>query len=125
MEQAEQLQAERVRVAAQLAELVDELDGIIAAAQDVALDDEHDPDGATVGFERARAAALVERTRQRLAALDDALARLEHGTYGMCASCGAPIPAERLAALPDAVACVACAGGGGVRPGAVARNPTP
>jgi len=39
-----------------------------------------------------------------------ALARLEAGEYGTCATCGEPIPAERLQALPFAVRCVACQG---------------
>jgi DnaK suppressor protein len=38
-----------------------------------------------------------------------ALARIEHGTYGICANCGADIPAARLAAHPIATRCMACA----------------
>lgn len=35
------------------------------------------------------------------------LARLQHGEYGVCADCGAPIPPKRLLALPDTTTCVA------------------
>ncbi|HVF74208.1 MAG TPA: TraR/DksA C4-type zinc finger protein [Acidimicrobiales bacterium] len=110
MEEARRhLESERVRVAAQAAELAEELAAVVSASEGVALDDEHDPDGSTVGFERARVAALLERARSRLAAFDEALARLDAGTYGVCSSCGVPIPAERLAVLPDAVSCTSCA----------------
>ena len=60
-----------------------------AVAEAAALDppdDEHDPDGATVGFERAQLATLVAATRAHLAALDAALGRAE---VPACARCGA------------------------------------
>lgn len=38
-----------------------------------------------------------------------ALARLRDGTYGICARCGEPISEQRLAALPTAIYCIACA----------------
>ncbi|GGE99151.1 TraR/DksA family transcriptional regulator [Mycetocola zhadangensis] len=37
-----------------------------------------------------------------------ALGRLDAGTYGRCVSCGDPIPAARLEAVPHAAACVKC-----------------
>ena len=71
-------------------------------------DDEHDPEGATVGFERAQISALLTSARAQLAALDDAQARLEAGTYGICERCGADIAVDRLLARPTATTCVAC-----------------
>lgn len=53
-------------------------------------------------------AALIERAEDRLRLLDQALARLDNGTYGICAECGEEIPLERLKALPFAVYCVDC-----------------
>ncbi len=79
------------------------------SAQGAPPDDEHDPDGATVGFERAQAAALVDMARARLVELDGALARIDAGTYGVCESCGRQIGAARLAAVPGAHTCVSCA----------------
>lgn len=108
----ENLEAEQARVAAQVSELEAELESIVSASQDVALDDEHDPDGATVGFERARVMALLERTRRRQAALEDAFARVEAGAYGVCVGCGRPIAEERLVAMPDAICCTTCAAAG-------------
>ena len=50
----------------------------------------------------------VEGTQQ-VAAIRAALQRLEEGTYGLCVTCGEPIAAARLEALPHAVQCIACA----------------
>ncbi len=95
----------RARIAA-LREVVDDL---IASASSTTGDDEHDPEGATIGFERAQALALVEQAQARLAEIDVALRRLEGGSFGDCARCGQPIGAERLEARPAAALCVACA----------------
>lgn len=103
------LAAQREDLAAQAAALARDLAGIMDAASLVATDDEHDPEGATIAFERAQTSALLDRTRARLVELDRALARLEQGSYGRCERCGQPIPAARLAARPDARSCVSCA----------------
>lgn len=71
-------------------------------------DDEHDVEGASVGFERARVTALLASARARLAALDSAGKRVADGTFGRCQACGGPIGDERLAAVPDATRCVDC-----------------
>ena len=53
--------------------------------------------------------ALEETVEYVLSQIESALQRITDGTYGVCESCGGPISAERLAALPYAVRCVACA----------------
>lgn len=53
--------------------------------------------------------ALDSASRQELAAIGRALARIEDGDYGHCAHCGDAIPAERLKVLPYSVYCVGCA----------------
>jgi len=53
-------------------------------------------------------AALIAREEEKLRFVDEALARLETGTYGMCLECHAPIPIERLNVLPFAAYCVEC-----------------
>ena len=45
-----------------------------------------------------------------IAEIDAALARIDAGTYGMCARCGTEIPEERLELRPFASRCVACTG---------------
>ncbi len=72
-------------------------------------DDEHDPEGATVAFERAQVAGLLSQARDELRQLDQARVRLENGTYGRCERCGRPIPDGRLDALPATTTCVTCA----------------
>jgi DnaK suppressor protein len=86
-----------------------DLAGLIAASADANADDEHDPEGATIAFERAQLAALLDQARDHLAELDDALDRLREGSYGRCERCGRPIAAERLAARPAARTCITCA----------------
>jgi DnaK suppressor protein len=82
---------------------------VIASASSTTGDDEHDPEGATIGFERAQAQASVDRASARLAEIDAALVRQGGGSYGVCVECGAEIGAERLAARPSADRCIACA----------------
>lgn len=103
------IEGARERTARRLSDLTEAFDAIVASSDAANLDDEHDPEGATVGFERAQVWALLERARAELAELDGAFARIEGGSYGACEVCGAPIAAERLAAQPAARACVGCA----------------
>jgi DnaK suppressor protein len=87
-----------------------DLSRIIEAAQSVSTDDEHDPEGATIAFERAQLAALLDQAERQLAELDAAVARLDAEDYGRCEVCGEPIAAERLLARPAATRCIRCAG---------------
>jgi RNA polymerase-binding transcription factor DksA len=86
-----------------------DLHGLFAAAQSSNGDDEHDPEGSTIAYERAQLTAVLQAARRRLADLDVALSRLAAGTYGVCERCGQAIPAERLVARPSARTCVGCA----------------
>lgn len=81
---------------------------IIAGAADGATDDEHDPEGATIGFERAQALALLHSTEHRLIEIDAGLARPE-GEPVLCATCRQPIDPARLAVRPSAAECIDCA----------------
>lgn len=85
------------------------VEDVISSASSTTGDDEHDPEGATIGFERAQAQALLDAALTRVAELDAAIERQANGTYGRCAVCGADIGAERLAARPSADRCVTCA----------------
>ncbi len=103
------LTQERASTAARIASLTGDFDAIVAATADVATDDEHDPDGATVAFERSQAAALLEQARVHLADVDRALVRVGDGSYETCERCGGEIGAARLQARPVARTCIACA----------------
>jgi RNA polymerase-binding transcription factor len=102
------LAAAQERALARLASLEREFGGIVAAARDAGADDEHDPEGATLAFERQHVAALADAAREDLAEIQAALARLADGSYGICQVCGARISGERLAARPTARTCVGC-----------------
>ncbi len=105
----EMLLAERASVLRRIAALEREFAGIAEAASAGGTDDEHDPEGATLAFERQHTAALLEQAREQLTAVDAALARLAAGRYGVCDRCGQPIGEDRLAARPAALTCVRCA----------------
>ena len=105
----EQLMEERRITHARMLALEHEVSDIIESAKAGATDDEHDPEGATIGFERAQAIALLDETRVQLDDLDLALARVGAGTYGRCETCGQDIAIERLVARPSATACITCA----------------
>jgi len=83
-----------------------DVEAVIEAQSDVATDDEHDPEGATIAFERARVGALLEQSRVHLTDIDDAVRRIDEGRYGFCEVCGEPIGAERLAARRVARTCI-------------------
>jgi len=75
-----------------------------ADAQDAgeAVDGQHPADIATELFERERDLGQLEQVERELREIEDALRRLDEGTYGVCEACGRPIPDERLEALPTA-----------------------
>ena len=105
------LNFDREQTLGQIADLEREFSAIVASAADgsAGSDDEHDPEGATVAFERQHVAALLDRARAHLEAIDAASRKLESGSYEICDICGRPIAAERLAARPAAMTCVRCA----------------
>ncbi|WP_410812679.1 TraR/DksA family transcriptional regulator [Micromonospora sp. 067-2] len=86
-----------------------DLRSLFEASRSSNADDEHDPEGSTIAFERAQLSAVLDATRRRLAELDVAVQRVDAGTYGVCERCARPIPVERLVARPSAGTCVACA----------------
>jgi DnaK suppressor protein len=106
---ADPLLDERAAALAQIDALTRTFDDVVAASQSSNADDEHDPEGATIAFERQQVVALLATARQRLADVDAALARREAGGYGVCEACGGAIPPERLAARPAARTCISCA----------------
>lgn len=85
-------------------------DGVVEASAQSNIDDEHDPEGATVAFERAQLRDALKQARSDLEDLDRAAERLHAGEYWVCERCGGPIPAARLAARPTASRCIDCMG---------------
>ena len=104
------LRARAAELDALLARLDADESAVRADRADATADDEHDPEGATIAYERRLLDALTHDQRDRLREIDEAERRLAAGTYGTCARCHRPIPVERLRAVPTARTCVACAG---------------
>jgi RNA polymerase-binding transcription factor DksA len=105
---AEQRRTSGARVAALSARLT----GIVESSALTTNDDEHDPEGVTVAFERAQVQALLAQAREELDELDLARRRLAEGRYDRCERCGGVIAADRLEALPTARTCITCANRG-------------
>jgi RNA polymerase-binding transcription factor len=103
------LETERTRTRERLAGLLGDHAGIVEASADSNADDEHDPEGATIAFERAQVSALVDQAHTHLAEVEAALERVAAGTYGTCERCGRPIATARLEARPVARTCITCA----------------
>ena len=100
------LLALREHTLAQLDGLAISRNDIVQASHDSNIDDEHDPEGATIAYERSMLQALIAQGVRRLEEIDVALARLANGTYGNCAECGEPIGEARLEARPTASMCL-------------------
>ena len=68
----------------------------------------HMADQGTDTMEREKAFLFISQKRQRLEEVDEALARIEAGTFGVCEACGTTIPQRRLERMPTASMCVPC-----------------
>jgi RNA polymerase-binding transcription factor DksA len=106
------LESERVTTLARIRAMAEEFEGIVDSAAESNNDDEHDPEGSTIAFERAQLAALLDEARSMLSDLDRALTKLADGKFGLCEHCGAEIEPERLLALPTTRLCISCAASG-------------
>jgi RNA polymerase-binding transcription factor DksA len=103
------IEIERERIVDQIANLRTSFTGIVDAAELTSTDDEHDPEGTTIAYERAQVSALLHQAEEDLLALDTNLALLENSTIETCESCGGEIALERLLALPGTRTCITCA----------------
>ena len=73
------------------------------------VDSPQDPaDAGTTLSEKDRSEAVLAAVQSQRRLVLDALVRLEHGIYGLCADCNKPIPEGRLDARPEASRCVGC-----------------
>ena len=100
------LEEERARKIALLPALRADIVSANAARQNSNVDDEHDPEGATIAFELSQASALLDQSSSGLAQIEAALERIAAGTYGSCAVCGDRIAEGRLEARPWTPFCI-------------------
>ena len=103
------LEAERAETRERLAHLIEDYDAMVAASRGSNADDEHDPEGATIAFERSQVGGLVRQAQLHAVEIDAAIGRLESGTYGTCEGCGGTVGAGRLEVRPVARTCIQCA----------------
>jgi len=88
------LEAERAALTAQLTEM------------DGGDFDENFADSGQVAAEQGEVHALASSLRDQLDAVEQALIKLDEGTYGLCERCQQPIPAARLEAVPASRFCI-------------------
>jgi DnaK suppressor protein len=93
------LEAERDRLQALLREAIQAPDQMTYGSQAAA---------ASQVFEQQRDLALRDKSVAHLEDVEQAIERLDDGSYGRCIDCGEPIPGPRLEALPWAARCIAC-----------------
>jgi DnaK suppressor protein len=103
------LEQERTETRARLAALREDFTGVVDASRDTNADDEHDPEGQTIAWERSQTGALVRQAEHHLEEIDLALRKVEERLYGLCETCYQPIAPARLEARPTARTCVSCA----------------
>jgi RNA polymerase-binding protein DksA len=101
------LMEERTRLASAIDYLHEENSGTFEDEEEETFDN-HLADSATATFTREMDYSLEENAGHVLAAIDDALKKIEDGTFGLCSRCGDPIAEERLEAMPYATKCIDC-----------------
>jgi DnaK suppressor protein len=99
---------ERRRIEHALGYLHDENPGSIEDETEDEAADNHIGDTATATVDREVDYTLEENSNGLLAAIDEALGRIDNGTFGTCARCGNAIADERLEAMPSAMKCIEC-----------------
>ena len=105
----DRLAADRAATELLVAQMISDLESFTVSRNDTSTDDEHDPEGPTLAFERSQSAAILEQSREHLAQIDTAIERIDEGSFGVCVTCGAAIPFARLEVRPYSTQCVPCA----------------
>ena len=103
------LEAERRDTQGTIDQLTSEVRSVQESRHSSPTDDEHDPEGPTLAFEQSQSSALLRQAQGRLKQIDDAVGRLDGGSYGVCTSCSREISYARLGARPYTPHCIACA----------------
>ena len=112
----EQLKLLRQLLITERAKLVDEIKSIARdtstspreASGDLSAYTVHMADMASDTYERELSMNIVSSEQEILYQIDDALKRLDDGSYGVCQQCNTPIVMSRLKAVPYASLCIGC-----------------
>lgn len=112
MTQTPEHRTQLVRAQEQVIARVTKLEGnmisLVRARRSESDDDEHDPEGVTLSSQWSMLAGVLESAREDAAQAERALERFDAGRYGLCESCGQPIPEGQLEARPFRESCVTC-----------------
>ncbi len=108
-----QIAAERRRLESLVESLTASFNDLTDAADVSPPDDEHDPEGHTIAFERSQLTSQRDTYLRTLAELAAAEIRLDDAQPAVCDRCGQPIPHERRLAVPTTTRCIDCARPGG------------
>lgn len=100
---------DRVEMQSVVDALVAQLASFQASRRDTPTNDEQDPEGGSIDFERSQSTVVLSQARRHLEQVDNALLRIDAGTYGDCTRCGNTIPFGRIQARPYTPHCVRCA----------------
>lgn len=119
---AARLHEERAAVCARVSGMGIDMTLLIEASRDSNADDEHDPEGQTIAFERAQLASLTNQAREHLREIDSAIERVAGGTFGVCDVCHQPISPARLEVRPTARTCVDHVRAAGMEPARTRRR---
>lgn len=102
------LREQRDETQARVAKFEADLDALLRDRRSDSADDEHDPEGTPLSFQWSMLSGLLEGAREDAAQAEHAIQRLDDGRYGICTSCGQPIPVAQLEVRPFRERCVAC-----------------
>ena len=89
-------------------ELLHEAERTVAGMNDSKENFPDPADRASVESDRSAILRIRDRERKLLAKIDEALERIDNGTYGQCEECGEPIGVDRLKARPVTTLCIDC-----------------
>ncbi|MCR3922592.1 MAG: TraR/DksA C4-type zinc finger protein [Firmicutes bacterium] len=87
---------------------IQEHEGLRDSTQELSVVDNHPADIASENYERAKDISLHEKNLLVLEQVNEALKKVEVGSFGVCENCGKPIIEERLDAVPYATYCLDC-----------------
>jgi DnaK suppressor protein len=102
----ELLESDKERLQTEISAAEEEIGQLLREGGEGAGNDQADVGSNT--FERDHEMSMARNARDNLRLVNEAIARLDDGTYGVCESCGRPIGKMRLQAFPRATLCMEC-----------------
>ncbi|MEP6479246.1 MAG: TraR/DksA C4-type zinc finger protein [Rhodoglobus sp.] len=103
------LEGDAEAAVAHIRDISAQMASFLESRRDTSTDDESDPEGPTLAFERAQEHSILQQAKSHSAEITAALGRIDGGTYGTCARCGSAIGFARLEARPSTPHCIRCA----------------